>query len=235
MDNKAKIIIILVAVTLLSAALIYNDEIKIDGLNNDGKNDSLLGNTSIGTVEKFIYGNQSAKKTIAIITGIHPREKLAINPEIKAAIRYAQSQNDVKIIHYRVNVTKDPTDYEKSRANGEKLVHDFVNPDVTNSNADCVVISHSHIEGYGEGFYLATPEMDNASVTIAENISNTTDFNYYPRTGGETYNSTSAVLVSKPIAKAGYPTFVYEIPENITKKDSTVKTIELFEHLAENI
>ena len=36
-------------------------------------------------------------------------------------------------------------------------------------------------------------------------------------------------LVSKPIADAGYPTFVYEIPENITEQDSTDKAVELFE------
>jgi hypothetical protein len=186
----------------------------------------LLADNDLGTVEKIIYGNESANNSIALITGIHPREKLSINPEIKAAKEFAD--NDTKIIHYQVNVTKNPKNYEKGRANGESLVHDFVNPDVTRSDADCVIISHSHVEWYGEGFYLATPEMDNKSVKVASKINRTTDFNYYPRTGNETYKSTSAVLVSKPIAQAGYPTFVYEIPENITKQDSTDKTIELF-------
>jgi hypothetical protein len=126
-------------------------------------------------------------------------------------------------------VTKNPKDYKKGRVNGEKLVHDYVNPDVTKSDADCVIISHSHVEWYGEGFYLATPEMDNASVEIAKKISENSDFNYYPVTGNETYKSTSAVLVSKPIAQSGHPTFVYEIPENITEQDSTDKTKELFD------
>lgn len=71
--------------------------------------------------------------------------------------------------------------------------------------------------------------MDNASVEISEKISNSSDFNYYPVTGNESYKSTSAVLVSKPIAQAGYPTFVYEIPENITEQDSTDKAKELFD------
>lgn len=188
----------------------------------------VIGNNSLGTVEKIIYGNASANHTIALITGIHPREKLAINPEIKAAKEFANETDDVKIIHYQVNVTKNPKNYKKGRANGESLVHDFVNPDVTTSDADCVIISHSHVEWYGEGFYLATPEMDNASVKIAKKINKTSDFGYYPRTGNETYKSTSAVLVSKPIAQAGYPTFVYEIPENITKQNSTDMAKELF-------
>ena len=64
-------------------------------------------------------------------------------------------------------------------------------------------------------------------------INETSDFNYYSRTGNETYRSTSAQLVSIPIAEAGYPTFVYEIPEDITERDSTVKTKELFDMLVE--
>jgi hypothetical protein len=77
--------------------------------------------------------------------------------------------------------------------------------------------------------------MDDASVNIAKKISESSDFNYYPVTGNETYKSTSAVLVSKPIAQAGYPTFVYEIPEDIWEMTSTEKTKELFGLIAENI
>ena len=189
----------------------------------------LIGNNSLGTVERIIYGDANSNNSIVLITGIHPREKLSIKPEIKAAKEYVKDHDDVKIIHYQVNVTKNPKNYKKSRANGESLVHDFVNPDINNTAAKAVIISHSHIAGYGYGFYLATPEMDNASVSIAYKIANNSDFGYYPLKGNENYKSTSAVLVSKPIAQAGYPTFVYEIPENITKSESTDKTKELFD------
>lgn len=223
MKRRTKILLIIILVLIL-AVVIVNDKNQFDNSPYH-----VIGNNSLGTVEKIIYGNASANNSIALITGIHPREKLSINPEIKAAKEYASEHDDVKIIHYQVNVTKDKKDYKKSRNNGESLVHDFVNPDVTQSDADCVIISHSHVEWYGEGFYLATPQMDNASVKIAKKINKTTDFGYYPRTGNETYKSTSATLVSCPIAKAGYPTFVYEIPENITKQDSTDKAKELFD------
>ncbi|WP_405293460.1 hypothetical protein [Methanobrevibacter sp.] len=192
-----------------------------------------IGNTSIGTVEVGIAGNENATKCIALITGIHPRETLSIEPEIQAAREFMR--DDVKIISYKVTVTESPQDYEQGRANGESLVHDYVNPHVTTSDADAVIISHSHNPDYGEWFYLATPEMDDASVGIAEKISNTSDFNYYPVTGKETYKSTSAVLVSKPIAQAGYPTFVYEIPEDISERTSTDKTKELFGLIADNL
>ena len=218
-----KIILILVLLVSISF-IIFNEDYQLEHAQY-----KVIGNTSLGTVEKVVYGNQNSDKSIALITGIHPRETLAIVPEIISAQQYVKNHDDVKIIHYKVNVTKDPTDYKKGRANGESLVHDYVNPDVTQSDADCVIISHSHIKNYGQGFYVATPEMDNASATIGYKINETSDFNYYPKTGNETYKSTSAVLVSKPIAQAGYPTFVYEIPEDITEDDSTRKTMELFD------
>ena len=192
-----------------------------------------IGNTNIGTVEVGISGNENATKCIALITGIHPRETLSIDPEIEAAKQFGN--DDVKILHYKVTVTQNPEDYDAGRANGESLVHDYVNPHVTASDADAVIISHSHNPNYGEGFYLATPAMDSPSVSIAQKISDSSDFNYYPVTGNETYKSTSAVLVSRPIAEAGYPTFVYEIPENIWEMTSTDKTKELFSLINENI
>lgn len=223
MNRKTKIILIAVLLIILGSLIIYEDHMQ------DHAQYKVIGKNNNGTVEKIIYGNESADKSIALITGIHPREKLAIDPETQAAKEYVKDHNDVKIIHYQVNVTKNPEDYQNGRDNGESLVHDFVNPDVTKSDADCVIISHSHIPGYGEGFYLATPEMDNASVTIGEKIENTSDFKYFPKTGKESYQSTSAVLVSCPIAKEGYPTFVYEIPENITSQDSTDWAKDLFD------
>lgn len=223
LQRKTKIILIVVIVIIL-AGLIF-----IKSPNTTQTSGTVLGNTTNGTVEKFIYGDASANKTIALITGIHPREPLSIDPEIKAAKEYVKDHKDVKIIHYQTNVTKNPQDYEEGRANGEHLIHDFVNPDVAKSDAQSVIISHSHIDSYGQGFYLATPEMDNASVKIAKEISNNSKFNYYPVTGNETYKSTSAVLVSKPIAQSGHPTFVYEIPEDITEQTSTDKAKELFD------
>lgn len=223
LKRKTKIILIVVLLIILGALILTED------YRTDHTTYKVIGNNSLGTVEKIIYGNDNATKSIVLITGIHPREKLAINPEIKAAKEYADTHDDVKIIHYQVNVTKDPKDYKKGRANGESLVHDFVNPDINTTDAKAVIISHSHVEWYGEGFYLATPEMDNASVEIAKQIKKTSDFGYYPKTGNESYQSTSAVLVSCPIAKSGYPTFVYEIPEDITIQNSTDWAKDLFD------
>ena len=227
MKRKTKIIIILLF--LIFGAIFVSGS----GLFIPDANYATIADTNIGTVEVGIYGNPNATNCIALITGIHPRETLAIDPEINAAKQFAG--DNVKIIHYKVTVTQDAQDYNQGRANGESLVHDYVNPNVTASDADAVVISHSHIPEYGEGFYVATPAMDDASVRIAQNIEDSSDFNYYPVTGGETYKSTSAVLVSKPIANAGYPTFVYEVPEDVWEFMITMKTKDLFGMIAENI
>ena len=226
MDRNTKIILI-VAILIVIAGIFYFDN---NGSSYQDGQYQTLANESIGTVEKCVYGNDNAPTSIAVITGIHPREPLSIEPVIKAVKEFGN--DTVKIIHYRVNVTDHPQDYQIGRDNGEKLVHDHVNPDVTKSDAGAVIISHSHIPEYGEGFYLATPEMDNASVEIAEKVANSSDFNYYPVTGQETYKSTSAVLVSKPIAQAGYPTLVYEMPEDITNDTATSKTKELLGMIA---
>ena len=186
-----------------------------------------IGSNEMGYVTKNVYNHYNADKTIVLITGIHPREKLAINPEIESAKKFALTHNAV-LINYNVTVTKDPEDYKNSRYNGEHLVAEYILPDIYKSKGDVIIISHSHIEGYGEGFYLATPAMDEASVKIAENIENNgIDFNYYRTPTNTTYESTSIELISKPLADAGYPTLVYEIPENITEQDSTDRTYDL--------
>lgn len=187
----------------------------------------LLGSDDTGYVTKDIYDHYHSDKTIIMITGIHPREPLAINPEIESLKQFALT-NNVKMINYNVTVTKDKEDFKKSRYNGEHLVANYVLPDIYTLDADAIIISHSHEEGYGEGFYLATPAMDEASVHFGESVKNSgIDFNYFRTPTNETYKSTSIELVSKPLADAGYPTLVYEIPENITEQDSTERTLDL--------
>ncbi|MDO5851520.1 MAG: hypothetical protein Q4Q23_03445 [Methanobacteriaceae archaeon] len=210
------IVIILIIISSLSLFILYN--------NNDT---STIGSDDTGHVIKTVYNHYNSNVTIAIITGIHPRETLAINPEIEAAKVFAFF-NNVKVVNYNVVVEKDSSDYNLSRTNGEHLVSNYVVCDIYNSNADVVIISHSHIPTYGEGFYVATPEMDQKSVDLAQKIqSGGINFNYYPNNGKSSYNSSSAVLVSKPLAISGYPTLVYEIPENITENDAYQNTYNL--------
>ncbi len=223
MDKKVKIVIIAIFLAVICSIFLYgnNQHNTFNQTADHWEND-------YGTVDKYILGNNNSSTEMVLIAGIHPREKLAIEPEIEAARQFA-SNHDVRFIVYHVKVTNNPTDYQASREQGESLVHDFIVPDISNTNAQSVIISHSHVKGYGEGFYLATPEMDKASVDISHKIANSSDFNYFPRNVSKPVEATSAILVSNPIAQAGYPTFVYEIPEDITDHDSTNKALELFD------
>lgn len=222
MKRNYKILIILFIILL--GILLYLSHIGIT---------SQIGSNDLGTVTKTSYISPTSQTTIVLITGIHPREKLAIEPEKRICSQIASNLH-VNVINYDVKVTKDAQDYKNSRANGEQLVADYIVPDINNSNANLVIISHSHIPGYGEGFYVATPEMDDASVKIAQSIqAGNIDFNYFPNSGNESYNSTSAKLVSKPLAQSGYPTLVYEIPENITEDTSSSRAYTLLEKSVE--
>lgn len=189
--------------------------------------DTNLGSDHTGYVVKHIYNHYNSNITIAIITGMHPRETLAVGPEMLTAQVFAFF-NRVKVINYEVVVEEDADKYKESRNNGEALVVNYIMPDIYKSNADLIIISHSHIPSYGKGFYVATPAMDSTSRYLGESIANAgINFRYYPNKGNAKYKSSSAALISKPLANNGYPVLVYEIPENITALDSFSKTYDL--------
>ena len=79
MNKKTKIILIVVLLLGLGGAMLFEQ------YQMEHATYRVLGNNSLGSVEKIIYGNESVNNSIALITGIHPREKLSIDPEIKAA------------------------------------------------------------------------------------------------------------------------------------------------------
>ena len=190
----------------------------------------IIGFNSAGHVTKITYshyGNPDNK--IAIITGMHPRESLhdSVLPEV--AKLYAIF-NNVEIVIYQVTVLDNPTDFTISRNNGETLAHDFVVKDISKEDFDLVIIGHDHEEGYGEGFYIATPSMDNASVLLAEKVMlKLPDFNYYKRNTTKEPKSNSIKRVNNPIVATGTPVFVYEIPEWLSFKEAFVKSYDLID------
>jgi len=182
--------------------------------NNSGSS-SLLGSDYRGTVTKEVLAasnSSSDKKTIAVITGMHPREKLSIETVSDVVNQYSLSANE-EIIHYSINVTDNPNNYYTGRSSGEGLVAKYVVPDVKNSDVDVVIICHDHAPGYGRGFYIATPKMDSASVVLGEKIEkDLSEFIYYRSTANAEHGS-STLTVSYPLATNGTCTLVYEMPE----------------------
>lgn len=192
----------------------------------------ILGSDNRGYVTKQLYPTSNAFnskfKTIAIITGIHPREKLSkrvINDLIKKYPLYS----NYRIVHYDITVTSNPENYKIGRNNGENLAAQYILPDILKSEDNLVIICHDHEPGYGSGFYIATPGMDEGSVKLAETIKQSLPgFNYYKADTAKEH-TTSAMRVSKPLSSAGYKTFVYEIPEWITYTEAYGNSNSLIE------
>lgn len=175
---------------------------------------SLLGYNSLGEVVKHDYSHYGDADTkIAIISGMHSRENLhaVILPEI---CKFISLFNKVEIVNYQVTVTKNPGNFEEGRVNGESLVNEFVVKDIGKNDFDLVIIGHDHEEGYGEGYYIATPSMDEKSINLANKVVDNIGFNYYKRDTSSVVKSSSINTVDNPIVNTNTPLFVYEIPEN---------------------
>jgi len=172
-----------------------------------------LGSDHRGYITKDVYNKDKSDTKIAIITGIHPREKVSINVSSSAVKNYAQS-HDVEIVHYNI-VVMENLDYVKSgRTKGEGLAADYIIPDVAKSDYDLLIICHDHKPGYGKGFYIATPLMDAKSVQLAQMIDKAIpELKYCPSDANPRKKGSSTEIFTKPLARTGHPTFVYEIPE----------------------
>lgn len=172
-----------------------------------------LGVDHRGNVTKDVYNSGKSDKKIAIITGIHPRETLSINVTADAIKNYAKT-HDVEIIHYTINVVENPDYVLSGRKKGEGLAADYIISDVAKSDYDLVIICHDHKKGYGDGYYIATPLMDSKSVELGEIIDKAIpNFKYCPSGPNPRKKGSSTEIFTKPLAKTGHPTFVYEIPE----------------------
>jgi len=205
MVKKTFIIIIgfIVIITAIAGSLDYSNPAESVTLGSDYR----------GNVTKDVYNNEKSETKVAVITGIHPRETLSINTTSDVVKNYAQS-HDVEIIHYRIMVKENPDYVRSGRSKGEGLAADYIISDVAKSDYDLVIICHDHKPGYGEGFYIATPLMDAKSVELGEKIDKALpDFRYCPSDANPRKKGSSTEIFTKPLAKTGHPTFVYEIPE----------------------
>lgn len=190
----------------------------------------LVGENSLGSVTKVnhVYSDDPSVK-IAVVSGMHSREKLHMFVLPLACRFFALTHRDVEIINYRVNVTDSPEDFNRGRANGESLVHDYVVEDVAKTDPDLVIVGHDHEPTYGEGYYIATPTMDNASVDLAEAVTDDIGFNYYKRNKTRPTKSTSIKTVDNPLVDTGTLVFVYEIPETDFRSSAFWHSYKLLE------
>lgn len=197
---------------------------------NEITGNSTIGSDNKGYVTKEVYGSTNTHPVkIAVITGIHPRENLAIGP-VKTVIKNYTSSHNVEITNYAINVQDHPEDYTIGRNNGEYLAAQYIVPDIKKSHYNLVIICHAHQLGYGSGFFIATPRMDAKSVQLAQTVQEgLPQLNYLKGVKNSKPQTTSAIRVSNPIADTGTPVFVYEIPEWVGVNEASNMTYKLLD------
>ncbi len=79
------------------------------------------------------------------------------------------------------------------------------------SNYELVIVCHDHQPGYGEGFFIATPKMDDKSVKFTETLTQgLSGFNYF-KNNVNAESATSNAKFTNPLASNGYRVIVYEM------------------------
>jgi hypothetical protein len=219
---KSKFLLIII-ILLIGIVLAYSWA----NINNHSNS---MGSDSKGSVTKEVYSHPGySGPKIAIITGMHPREISAKNVLPDVIKSYAATHN-VEIVNYQINVTQDPQDFTIGRENGQDLVAQYVIPDIAKSNYSMVIIVHNHEQGYGDGYYIATPSMDAKSVALGQSVHGILpDFNYYTRNTDQAPEGTSINQVNNPIVATKTPVFVYEIPEWLGNSDVATKSNRLID------
>lgn len=175
---------------------------------------SQLSSDNRGSVTKDVYSHYGTPTVrIAVITGMHPREELA-SKMVPQAIKLFALLNRVEVADYHVMVEDQPDNFTIGRNNGEALVAQYAIPDIIKSNYQLVIVSHDHEQGYGEGYYIATPTHDTKSVSIGEAVHQILSyFNFYPGSSNTKAQASSITVVDYPLTNAGIPVLVYEMPE----------------------
>ena len=165
-------------------------------------------NTSIGYVEKEIYGNQSSNQTIVLIVGVHPQEN-GIHTAVANALENQTLDLTKRYVIYKVHVTQNASDYAQGRMNGQLLAQKFVVPDVSKENPILVLDIHENHyldSGYDYSRFLYPISNTTITTTYANEIISKMPFLviYTP------LNPTSTKYVTVPIANYGIPTIIYE-------------------------
>lgn len=176
----------------------------------------ILGNESYGYVEKEVYGNQNSNETIAIITGVHPRE-FEFHNATAAALNDKSRFLSKRYILYKIHVTKNTMHFTIGRMNGQLLANKFVVQDVIQIKPQLVVDIHEDLGqevGYKYSRFIYPISKNDETMNYLNNITQNMPFLKIYSPGGS-----SPSYVTKPIARKKICTMVYET----YKKDSYEK------------
>ncbi|WP_226891222.1 hypothetical protein [Methanothermobacter thermautotrophicus] len=166
----------------------------------------VIGSDELGTVERLgPYGNHDSPIRIAIITGVHPLEGDAHSAMIQAVEENSDRLRYMYVI-YHVNVTRDPSDYERGRMAGQVLAGRYVVPDVSAGDYALAVDVHSNRGNYAVRRFVFTPLPEERSRGIAMELSSRISWlsYHFPE------SQTSPAYVTEPLIRNGIPAILYE-------------------------
>ena len=167
----------------------------------------VLGVTDYGTVEKLgPFGNINSTVKIAYIVGVHPLENISH----QALIESIQKNNSLlKYCYYiyKVTVTKDASNYDKGRMNGQLLANKFAVPDIIKEKFNLAIDVHSNRGNWQYTKFVFSPVPGTSAESIARTVKNEMQWlTYYIPP-----NPTSTQYVTVPLIQGGIPAFVYEV------------------------
>ncbi|MGL4669184.1 MAG: pseudomurein-binding repeat-containing protein [Methanobacteriaceae archaeon] len=184
--------------------------------NHTNLSTKLLGANDKGKVELIgIFGNANSKIKIAYVIGLHPLES-SVHSALYNSI--VSKNNNLKYCYYiyNITVTKDASDYDKGRMNGQLLTQEFVLPHILNQNYNLVIDVHSNKGTQNGGAYEKTnfifaPLNHPSSKKIAESIINQiSELVYYYPTSQTSPPYLTNHLVNAEINTIIYETYIYE-------------------------
>jgi hypothetical protein len=169
----------------------------------------ILGNTDYGYVIRGgPYGNKDSEVKIAYIIGVHPLEFKSHEAILDVLLN---NQHSLKYSYYiyMIKVTRDASDYNNGRINGQLLAYEYAFPDIEAKKFNLVVDVHSNIGDYKEKRFLDVPVNDNISKDLAYKILNKISWASFYIPPAEKGPS-SGPYVILPLIHSGIPTIVYE-------------------------
>ncbi|BDH79435.1 MAG TPA: hypothetical protein GXX31_01475 [Methanothermobacter sp.] len=209
--EKARILILTLIIVTILSLLIYQPNGKVSEI--------IIGKNEYGEViREGPFGDPNSPDRVAYIVGVHPHESQAHEAIIKAIRQEDKSLKKCYYI-YKVNVTRNPNDYEEGRLNGQLLAREYVIPDIERMSIKLVIDVHSNVGRYDERRFLFIPYPSDKTRKIANMITDRIGWlQLY-----EPPNPTSPEYVTIPLIKRGIPaivyeTYAYETPEQTFKQ-----------------
>ncbi|CEL24640.1 hypothetical protein [Methanobacterium formicicum] len=165
-----------------------------------------IGTTNYGNVVVLgAYGNLVSSVKIAYIVGVHPIESASHQALIEAIEAYDNSLAYCYYI-YKVSVTKDASNYEKGRMNGQLLANMFAVPEIKAKKYNMAIDIHSNVGNWAQNRFVFSPISGGSSESLAWTIKNRIEWlsYFFPP------SQTSPQYVTIPLIQGGIPAIIYE-------------------------